>query len=247
MKIAFYDDNLATIKAFRKQHPHIKSFFVSNKQRNPILKNNAKFYYPLLFSQMYPNNKYAQFLVNDSHLTASPGKTAPTNVCESLCRFADVGSGLTLAEIKTLLTHRFDVILFDWDLTLSVCNGIMLPDDPKSNYTEVAEFYAGTLERFNALRAMFTELRRRGTKVYILSDNGMAQKPKLPVEEGQTSLFDSFLLILQQLDGEIRKDDIVYGNNNKVETMKTSVLSQYCRKRKTKKHKKITLRTAKSR
>jgi hypothetical protein len=245
MKVAFYDDNINTIKAFRKQHPHIKSFHIEQK-KNPILKKNANFYLPLLYSQRYPNNAYAKFLVQDNDSANKPTDKNPTRLCEWTCQFSEVGSGMTLSEIKTLLSNQFDVILFDWDLTLSTCNGILLDSNANEpmnySYLDVAQFYAGTMERFTALRAMFSELRRRGTKVYILTDNGY-MKPN-NIDAGM----ERFVQLIQQFDAQITSSDVIYGNNDKAKTVaEHPILKLFCKRNTRKKPKKITLRTAKSR
>lgn len=228
MKVAFYDPDNAVVKSFRRELPRIHSIHV-RQQRNPILKNYASFYYPLLFSVMYPNNAYAKWLVSDSHLATVPSKTAPNLLCRNICfgsQGDDMGSGLSIADMKDLLRHHYDVVVFEWYKTLSVLNYINGGKNDAS-FTEVAEFHAGTQERFNALRAMFAELRRRGTKVYVLSDSTWI-KPADP------NLFDFFLKTIQQLDGQIKKEDLIYSNDDKLKTMKTNpIFSQLSRKRMT--------------
>jgi hypothetical protein len=229
-----------------KQHPHIHSFHVEQK-KNPILKKNASFYYPILFSQKYPTNAYAKYLIEENPWANKPNPKNPKRLCEWACNFVEVGSGMSVSEIKTMLSHQFDVILLDWDLTLSSCNGVLM--DSKASvpmpfsYLEIAHYYAGTMERFNALRNMFTELRKRGTKVYILTDNGWAKPNNLDAG------LERFVQLIQQFDAQMTAADVIYGNNDKAKTVgEHPILKLFC-KRNTRKQKpkKITLRTAKSR
>jgi hypothetical protein len=228
MKVAFYDDNLQYIRAFRTKFPHVKSFHVTNKQPNPILKGNAPFYYPLLFSQLYKHNAYAKMMVSD----LAPQKTPPLGLCHYACEMPSFGSGMTIPEIKAAARRDADVVLFDWDLTLSTCSGLVLAEGPLDySYAEIAQFYTGTLERFNALRAMFTELRRKGVRVYIFTDNGWGQ-PKKPDADAVPSGVDRFVKVLEQLDGQITAADVVYGNKDKVKTFQTNPLfSAFCKPR----------------
>jgi hypothetical protein len=226
MKVALVDPGIAVVKSFRKHYPHIHSFHI-RQQRNPILKRYAPFYYPLLFSVMYPKNTYANWLVSDSHLATVPSKTAPNLLCRNVCfgsQGDDMGSGMSIADMKGLLKQQYDVILFEWYKTLSVLNYINGGKNDDATFTEVAQFNAGTQERFDAMRAMFAELRRRGTKVYILSDCAW-------INPAEPNLFDFFLKTIQQFDEQIKKEDLIY-SDDKVKTMRTNpILSKYCRKR----------------
>ena len=206
MKVYFYDDNMVNVSAFRAEHPAVTTVLVKNKEKTPILNGMAGFYYPTLFARKYPNNKYAQALVRN-HDILHPKKEGPTEVCR-LCTM-EVGGGLTVAEIKRIARRAADAVLFDWDLTLSVCNGLPTPEGEYTN-TEVAQYYAGTMERFHALREMFTELRLRGTQIFIFTDNGYASSDP-----------DAFTAIVQVLDSALTKEDVVYGNGAKAKTFRT--------------------------
>lgn len=222
MRVYFYDDDPVNITTFRAAHPSVRSVLVKNQGTTPILKNMDGFYYPTMFHRMYPNNRYAAALVEE-HDILHPHKLRPELACR-LCGVR-VGQGMTVAEIKQIARRKADVVLFDWDLTLSVCNGLLLPQDVEYSNAEVAQYYAGSLERFNALREMFGELRRRGTKIYILTNNGWAQD----------STVERFSGIVQVFDGQIAKEDIVYGRGDKAVVYRTDPRFRlYTRKRKRK-------------
>ena len=112
---------------------------------------------------------------------------------------------------------KASVVIFDWDLTLSVCNGvytpglsfandIIFPNPKKMDYTfeEMAHFYAGTLERLDAIKTMFKTLRDKGTKIFILTNNGWGSKP------------NDFIKFLNMYDPLLVPDEIIYGNHDKI-------------------------------
>ena len=208
MRVYFYDDDPVNISSFKADHPTVRSILVKNEGTTPILKGMDGFYYPTMFHQMYPNNRYAAALIEE-HDILHPHKLRPELACR-LCG-VKVGQGMTVAEIRQIARRRAEVVLFDWDLTLSVCNGLILPRDAEYSNTEVAQYYAGSLERFNALREMFSQLRRRGTKIYILTNNGWAQNDTVA----------RFSEIVQVFDGQIAKEDIGYGPGAKAVVYRT--------------------------
>jgi hypothetical protein len=172
------------------------------KSKNSVLKGMAAFYYPAMFLEKYPHNKYAQAILEKQ---AVPAKSTPSTCTR------EVGGGLSITDIKRAAKRPADVVLFDWDLTLSVCNGIPLPKNTTDyTFTEVAQYCAGTMERFHALREMFAELRLRGTKVFILTNSGFAK-----------SYGNDFVEILKVLDSELTKEDVVLGKGFKAKTFKT--------------------------
>lgn len=208
MKVYYYDDSEAHIADFKRDHPSVKSILVRNADPNPILKGMDSFYYPTLFTRKYPHNKFAAALL-ENHDISHPKKTHPTELCIA-CRGV-FKSGLTIPEIRRIAKRKADAVLFDWDFTLSSANGLSGHDIEPGTHTEVAQYFAGTMERFKALREMFTELRRRGTKIFILSDNGLAQEHRA----------EELLSVAKILDSELRVEDIVYGNGEKAKVFAT--------------------------
>lgn len=207
MKIYFYDDDPENIRSFRAEHPHVNSVLVKDVGTTPVLKNMDGFYYPTMFRRMYPHNRFAAAVVEDHDIT-HPQKERPDATCSACNR--QVGQGLTVAEIHQIAHRKADMVLFDWDRTLSTMNGFSLPEGVYSNL-EVAQYYAGTLERFYALRDMFTALRRRGTKIFILTNNGWAEDDTV----------ERFSEVVKVLDGQITPADIVYGQNKKALVFRT--------------------------
>jgi hypothetical protein len=184
----FYDDSIENIEMVKKRKD-ITSVWVSNKTPNAISPN--KFEYVKLFQKRYPKNNYAK--------TIDPS---------TLCNMT-LGSGLTIDEIRKI-THTYaKVVLFDWDLTLSVFNGTYVPGrgftfHKDISFEEVAHFYAGTLRRFEALKSMFKALRENGTRIYILTNSAWGSHPK------------EFVKILRVYDPKMITKEILYGNMNKL-------------------------------
>jgi hypothetical protein len=71
-------------------------------------------------------------------------------------------------------------------------------------FEEMAHFYAGTLERLEAIQNMFKVLREKNTKIFILTDNPWGNKP------------NDFIKILNIYDPMLVADEIIYGNNDKI-------------------------------
>jgi hypothetical protein len=213
MKVYFYDDNKHTVSEFKAKHPNVSTVYVKNLKKTRILNGMAGYFYPSMFAQKYPHNKYAQVVLQNimkNDQIMHPQKKWPKDLC--VMSDIEVGSGLTVPEINRIARVSADVVMLDWDLTLSVCNGVYIFPGYKTVYsaTEMAQYFAGTIERFNALRKMFAELRSRGIKIIIFTDNGVAK-----------SNLDQFFEIAQALDTDLSKNDIVYGYGIKAETFKT--------------------------
>jgi hypothetical protein len=228
-RMLFFDDDLEhNIKPFRQRWPGVKAIHVpEGKNYAAILNEAADFHYPRLFAALYPLNQYAQALV--AGLTVDK----PHNLCD-MCE-TTTGEALTLHDLA-LITEWANkplpgkkVVLFDWDKTISICNGINTPDsaankafDEAAEYSqtmpftfmEMAQYFAGTIERFHALRQMFAELRRNQVRCLIFTNNGWAFVPKT----GGPKRFERinfFTQIAQALDPGMTAFDIIYGHLDK--------------------------------
>ena len=156
----FYDDSISNIESVSARKD-ITCVLVPNK-------NKDKHTHLTLYEKKCPNNKYIK-IINPDELT--------------------LGSGLSIDRIQNITYTPAKLVIFDWDLTLSIFNGLYVPDFfyfPKEiPIQDIAHFYAGNTERFEALRHMFQTLRDRGTRIYILTDNGWGQHPHEFVHELQ--------------------------------------------------------------
>jgi len=182
----FYDDSKENIRSV-KSRKDIKSIWVSNKR--PLSKNKSA--YLSMFQQKYPNNRYAKL------------------IDESVLNTLTLGSGLTIDEIRHITYKRAKLVIFDWDLTLSVFNGTYAPGNnfifPKDiPMNDIALFYAGSNRRLEAIKLMFSTLREKGTRIYILTDNGWGERP------------NEFVKLLNCYDPRLKPREILYGNRNKL-------------------------------
>jgi hypothetical protein len=78
---------------------------------------------------------------------------------------------------------------------------------------EVAKYQAGTAERYDALKLMFSNLRSNGVACKIFTDNMWAYT-------GDRKDFLFFLRVMQVFDPQMTEADIIYGYRNKVSTFK---------------------------
>lgn len=221
--VIFFDDDFNNnINPFRQAFPLIKSILVPDNSYNQILRGKPDFYYPMMFLKKYKNNKYAQELVKGLTIEKS------YNLCDECLN--NTGQGISIKEIQNIIkwsnkpTIKSRTMFFDWDKTISVCNGIFLPENVKNqqyklngNYSsiDIAQYLTGTKERFNALQLMFFYLRRNGVNCKIFTNNGWGNKVK-----GKERDFYFFLNIVRILDPQMTEYDIIYGNRNKEKTFK---------------------------
>jgi len=264
--IVFYDDDVENnITPFRESYPNIKSIIVTDKPPyNQILKGRSHFYYPSMFLKKYKNNTYAQEIVKQMKIN----EAAPiSNICNQCSN--NTNQGITMKEINRIIkwanhkTEQERTILFDWDNTISVCNGIYIPTQTSHDWynntdrilqqhkiaeEDVAKYCAGTLERFQALVKMFHAVRQNKIHCHILTNNGWGNmtKTKYPLID----LF--FLKVVQAIDPWMSEADIIYGRTKgKVQTFKETkflmtrykALSKSNKSNKTKKNTKQTKQT----
>ena len=217
--IVFYDDALYNIEPFRKEFPHLKSILVpTNKTYDQILKGKPSSQYAVMYLKKYKNNNYAKELV----------KRMTINMSYVACQQCNTttGQGVSIKEMKNISkwasnkTKNEKTILFDWDKTLSVCDGIYMPVDSDSSkdtedvlkrklFTEeeVARYCAGTTERFDALKRMFNTLRANNVNCRIITNNGWGNIGK--TKYLQSDVF--FLKMLQTIDPWMKHTEIIYG------------------------------------
>jgi hypothetical protein len=213
--LVFFDDDFyGNINPFRQSFPLIKSILVPDKPYNQILHGKPDFYYPIMFLKKYKNNKYAQELVKGMTIENS------FNVWDDCLN--STGQGISIKEMKQLIkwSNKFSIktrtVFFDWDKTISVCNGIFLPENTnESSSIDIAQYLAGTKERFDALQFMFFHLRKNSVDCKIFTNNGWGNLVK-----GREQDFHFFLNIARVFDPQMKEDDIIYGNRNKEKTFK---------------------------
>jgi hypothetical protein len=217
--IVLYDDAPYNIDPFRESLPLLKSILVpANKPYNQILKGKPSSLYAEMYLKKYKNNKYAKELVK--RMTVHMSYVA-CQECNST-----TGQGISIKEMKNISkwaahkTKHDKIILFDWDQTLSVCGGIHMPVDTNLDkdtedvlkqklFTEeeVSRYCAGTTERFESLKQMFSVIRTNNVSCRILTNNGWGNNVK--TKYLQSNVF--FLKMLQTIDPWMKDTEIIYG------------------------------------
>lgn len=217
--VVFFDDNLdRNITPFREKFPKMKSIHVpSNKRYTQILKGRNDLFYPVMFSRKYKANRYANFVAK--RLTLKHPETLITQSSNS------TNQGLSIPKIQEVIrwaktpSEKKRAVLFDLDQTLLPNNFLFDDNDMKQvskgrfSLEEVAKYLAGTAERYDALKLMFSKLRSNGVACKIFTDNMWAYN-------GVRKEFLFFLRVMQIFDPQMTEADIIYGYKNKVTTFK---------------------------
>jgi hypothetical protein len=170
--IRMYDNQLNIINQFLEFMPLMNVIQVCNLPNIDIMKGdyNASLY-SNIFLQLNPGNKFAKYLNLISH--KEYGTTVGFNVKDIL----------DLKEWIEMSPEENKIVIFDWDGTLSVIEGIIIPpnkvyedifEEYGITYKEIAEYYAGSRFRLNILRSLFNYLNYKNVNVFILTNNPIA-------------------------------------------------------------------------
>lgn len=170
--IRFYDNYEDILNQFKKTLKYVEPILVSNQPNQEVMKGSANSkLYTEEFLKLYPNNKFAQYLLSIHNKEMGTTIGFSDNEIDNLYKWALTNP----AKIK--------IAIFDWDGTLSVIEGLNLPENKTTTnqlkmkgitYREIALYYAGTIERLSKLRELFTFLHAKGIHVYILTNNPTA-------------------------------------------------------------------------
>jgi len=170
--IRFYDNQEDIIKEFRKSKKYVESIQVSNEPNFDIMKNSPYAeWYTRKFLQKYPNNKYALHLEANGFIENKTSIGFSINEAISLKSWAD--SNISCKKI----------VIFDWDGTLSVVEGILLPESQEANmffeineitYPEIALYYSGSKNRLHYMKSLFNYLDTINVEFFILTNNPTA-------------------------------------------------------------------------
>ena len=170
--IRFYVNTREMIQQFKTTHPLVETILVSNKPNKEIMRGKANAsQYTTNFLQLYPSNTFAQFMASIKN------KELATNIGFSDDEIKDLYQWSANPNIKT------KVVIFDWDGTLSIIEGLLLPHSHYTmkdmfkmgiTYYDIALYYAGTEERLIRLRQLFEYLYTQKVEVFILTNNPTA-------------------------------------------------------------------------
>jgi len=169
--IRFYDNEPEIIQQFIISKPLVEVIQVSGESNYDVMQGDTTANtYISRFLSLYPKNAYALFL--------KQGNIQENKTAIGFSR--DNGENLKQWVIKT---KSEKAVLFDWDRTLSVLEGIMVPPNKwvinefkkkKISYYDMALYYAGTKARLQYLRGLSDFLEKHRVHIYILTNNPLA-------------------------------------------------------------------------
>jgi len=209
--IRFYDNFDEMIKHFNKSHQHIESILVSNNPNKEIMKGKTiSSYYTKQFLKYYPENKFAQYL------SAINNKEIGTTIGFSRNDAVNLSKWVLTPEPKN------KIVIFDWDGTLSVIEGLILPHTKSATlemfkdgitYQEIALYYAGTKLRLEGLQNMFRFLHEKNVEVFVLTNNPVAACDWKKLNDPWIRDFSrhNFYNVVKQFIPQIKLENILCG------------------------------------
>jgi len=207
--IRFYDNQPDIIHQFKTMLKNVDTIYIPDKPNKSILNKSTPKEFTKEFLKTYPNNTFAKYLLSLRNNERS------------------INMGFSLHNAEDLLKWSFSTIpnkvaIFDWDGTLSVAEGIILPTNPIDtlnfhnmgiNYRDIAIYYCGSEYRFLWLKYMFEVLHKQKVDIYVLTNNPMAAKNmnliKL-VGLGFLARFN-FYNVIKQIIPHFREDNLLCG------------------------------------
>jgi len=209
--IRFYDNFNEMIKQFQKSKKYVEAILVSNKPNQEIMhgSKNASLY-TKLFLKIYPDNMFAKYLSRKNN------KEIGTNIGFSRDDAINLSEWVKNPKIKT------KIVVFDWDGTLSVIEGLVLPPTKDTTfelfkhgvtYKDIALYYAGTKTRLEGLKNMFAYLDEAGIEVFILTNNPIAARNWKKLHDKGINDFSrhNFYMVVKQFIPQIKLQNILCG------------------------------------
>ena len=204
--IRFYDNQKDIIRQFNNTLKLVETFLVPNTPNIEILKGSKNSHnYTHEFLKIHPENKYAQYLLSL--------KNKEIGTCIG---FSET-EAIDLTKWANQILHN-KVAIFDWDGTLSVIEGIILPTTESEmkmyeyyniSFHEIAHYYCGTKYRFNWLRSMFEYLHNKNVEIFILTNNPIASNKKI-FGLGKKSK-NNFFRVAKEIIPGLKKENILCG------------------------------------
>jgi hypothetical protein len=119
--------------------------------------------------------------------------------------------------LEWLKYKRHPIVIFDWDKTLTCCDGCMIENSPFTynsvniEIRDVIEYLCGGETRVAMLRYIFQQIRKKG-EIFILTNNPVSftNKPE-------------FLKMIRYIDPVFKAKCLVYGNMDK----KKAIMNSY--------------------
>ena len=209
ISIRFYDNQLDIIHQFKTMLKKVETIYIPDRPNKEILNHSKPKDFTKEFLKKYPNNKFAKYLSSFRNAERS------------------INMGFSLYNAEDLIKWSFSTIqtkvaLFDWDGTLSVAEGIILPSNPIDtltfhnmgiNYRDIAIYYCGSEYRFLWLKYMFEVLDKQKVEIFVLTNNPMAAKNMNIVRLvglGFLSRFN-FYNVIKEIIPQFKEDNLLCG------------------------------------
>jgi hypothetical protein len=191
MNVIFYDDDEGNIKNMAGV---AKCILIEDK---PV---SLKYKTKETYCKNFINNTYCLYYPN--------------------CEQTNPTSGFSVKHATQLLDwikRQSHIVIFDWDKTITCCDGCMIEDLPFTYYSigvkigDVMEYLCGGETRLAMLRYIFQQIRKKN-EIFILTNNPASVKNK-----------PEFLKLIRCIDPLFKAKCLVYGNMDK----KTAILKSY--------------------
>jgi len=209
--IRFYDNMAEMISQFKKHKKYVDSILVSNNSNKEVMNGNSNASsYTTEFLKKNPENKFAQYLLSIKNEEFESNIAFSIDDAKNLCRWA------SNPNIKT------KAVVFDWDGTLSVLEGLILTPTKETTlemmkkgitYLDMAIYCAGTKTRLNMLRKMFYYLHKKNVKVFILTNNPLAACNWQKLNDSEIGPYSryNFYKVAKQFIPQLKEKNILCG------------------------------------
>ena len=206
--IRFYDNQPDIIEQFTRSKKYIDCHLVSGERNQDVLNGNEHpNKYISEFLKQNPTNTYALFL---DHV-----KSMEHDACVA---FSDSDASDLLNWANNVDIHH-KYVIFDWDGTLSVVEGMIVPNEDEYalfksgdiKYQDAAVYFCGSKHRFQLLKNMFKTLKNKGVHVYILTNNPVASNEKIGNDDCSEYSREYFHNISKQIIPGLKDHHILCG------------------------------------
>ena len=188
--IVFYDNDIGNIfdvdRTWNRDpiKPMIACNHIDDKLPNTLLLDNTQRDINYTFLQIFDYNTYVIELRRENFQE----KTIP---CQG---FSDSHKNDLITWIQQKQGKPF-IVIFDWDQTISVTNGIIVPVNITDKmYQECAEYLLGGADRLKMLQELEKFILDNNGEIIILTSNTLAYE--LPLQDSKRHIF---LKIVQQV------------------------------------------------
>ena len=194
MPTIFLDNDQTHINEWNRQFPNSRTIKIDDTTLNPLGDGTAYYNGYITNYDIDNSNSYVKLLQGDYRIE-------PTNP----------SNGITQANVTSILDWVRDnplnrIAVFDWDRTLSVLEGALLPQgklltDPSYNCVTadaLSYMFSGT-ERVELIKNMFNTLHAEGVNVFIITNSANAQNNR-----------PTMLQVIKEMDPLFVDDQLIY-------------------------------------